>query len=97
LQEYGYSLVLYALHFSFQPSNQAWIVYLTAERYCDRFIILDKGKVVAFGNLEELREQTGLKEYGYSLVLYALHFSFQPSNQAWIVYLMDPNQEMVHQ
>jgi ABC-type multidrug transport system ATPase subunit len=49
LQEYGYSLVLYALHFSFQPSNQA-------------FIILDKGKVVAFGNLEELREQTGLKD-----------------------------------
>ena len=34
----------------------------TAERYCDRFIILDKGEIVAFGNLEELREQTGLKD-----------------------------------
>ena len=32
----------------------------TAERYCDRFI--DKGEIVAFGNLEELREQTGLKD-----------------------------------
>ena len=37
-------------------------ILATAERYCDRFIILDKGKVVAFGNLEELREQTGLKD-----------------------------------
>ena len=36
-------------------------ILATAERYCDRFIILDKGKVVAFGNLEELREQTVLK------------------------------------
>ena len=36
-------------------------ILATAERYCDRFIILDHGKVVAFGNLEELREQTGLK------------------------------------
>ncbi|MCD9066533.1 ABC transporter ATP-binding protein [Staphylococcus pasteuri] len=38
-------------------------ILATAERYCDRFIILDKGEVVAFGNLEELREQTGLKEH----------------------------------
>ena len=35
-------------------------ILATAERYCDRFIILDQGKVVAFGNLDELREQTGL-------------------------------------
>ena len=35
-------------------------ILATAERYCDRFIILDKGKIVAFGNLDELREQTGL-------------------------------------
>ena len=35
---------------------------LATAGYCDRFIILDHGKVVAFGNLEELREQTGLKE-----------------------------------
>lgn len=37
-------------------------ILATAERYCDRFIILDKGEIVAFGNLEELREQTGLKD-----------------------------------
>ncbi|MCG2326024.1 ABC transporter ATP-binding protein [Staphylococcus epidermidis] len=37
-------------------------ILATAERYCDRFIILDKGVIVAFGNLEELREQTGLKD-----------------------------------
>ncbi|MCD8922020.1 ABC transporter ATP-binding protein EcsA [Staphylococcus epidermidis] len=37
-------------------------ILATAERYCDRFIILDKGEIVAFGNLEELWEQTGLKD-----------------------------------
>ena len=37
-------------------------ILATAERYCDRFIILDKGEIVAFGNLEELREPTGLKD-----------------------------------
>ena len=30
-------------------------ILATAERYCDRFIILDKGEIVAFGNLEELK------------------------------------------
>lgn len=38
-------------------------ILATAERYCDRFIILDKGEVVAFGNLEELRTQTGLNHH----------------------------------
>ena len=37
-------------------------ILATAERYCDWFIIFDKGEIVAFGNLEELREQTGLKD-----------------------------------
>ncbi|WP_294683549.1 ABC transporter ATP-binding protein EcsA [uncultured Gemella sp.] len=37
-------------------------ILATAERYCDRFIILEKGEIVAFGNLDELREQTGLKD-----------------------------------
>ena len=37
-------------------------ILATAERYCDRFIILDKGEIVAFGNLDELREQKGLKD-----------------------------------
>ena len=37
-------------------------ILATAERYCDRFIILDKGEIVAFGNLDEVREQTGLKD-----------------------------------
>lgn len=32
----------------------------TAERYCDRFIILHHGKLIAMGNLDELRKQTGL-------------------------------------
>ena len=34
-------------------------ILATAERYCDRFIILDEGEVVAFGDLEALRQQTG--------------------------------------
>ncbi len=32
-------------------------ILATAERYCDRFIILDKGEIVAFGNLDELRNK----------------------------------------
>ncbi|EKU46572.1 ABC transporter ATP-binding protein EcsA [Staphylococcus massiliensis] len=32
----------------------------TAERYCDRFIILDKGQIVAFGDLESLQQQTNM-------------------------------------
>lgn len=35
-------------------------ILATAERYCDRFIILHQGRLVAMGNLEELREKTGL-------------------------------------
>lgn len=35
-------------------------ILATAEKYCDRFIILDKGKVVAVGDLDTLRKQTGL-------------------------------------
>ncbi|MDU2912340.1 MAG: ABC transporter ATP-binding protein [Staphylococcus warneri] len=38
-------------------------ILATAERYCDRFIILDKGEVVAFGNSDELRAQTGLNHH----------------------------------
>ncbi|WP_026866585.1 ABC transporter ATP-binding protein [Jeotgalicoccus marinus] len=32
----------------------------TAERYCDRYIIIDKGRKIADGNLEELRALTHL-------------------------------------
>ncbi|KIX91402.1 multidrug ABC transporter ATP-binding protein [Staphylococcus microti] len=32
-------------------------ILATAERYCDRFIILDQGEVVALGDLEALRQQ----------------------------------------
>lgn len=35
-------------------------ILATAERYCDRFIILDEGEVVAFGDLEALRQQNWL-------------------------------------
>lgn len=35
-------------------------ILATAEKYCDRFLIMDKGRIVAFGNIDELREQTGL-------------------------------------
>ncbi|WP_281185959.1 ABC transporter ATP-binding protein EcsA [Staphylococcus schleiferi] len=33
-------------------------ILATAERYCDRFIILDHGEIVAMGDLDELRQQT---------------------------------------
>ncbi|WP_436862610.1 ABC transporter ATP-binding protein EcsA [Staphylococcus caeli] len=35
-------------------------ILATAERYCDRFLIMDEGEVVAFGDLEALQAQTGL-------------------------------------
>ncbi|MGY3480595.1 MULTISPECIES: ABC transporter ATP-binding protein EcsA [Staphylococcus] len=35
-------------------------ILATAEKYCDRFLIMGKGQIVAFGNIDELREQTGL-------------------------------------
>jgi ABC-2 type transport system ATP-binding protein len=37
-------------------------ILATAEKYCDRFIILDKGKIVAVGDLDTLRMQTGLHD-----------------------------------
>lgn len=37
-------------------------ILATAERYCDRFIILHKGKLIAMGDLQELRAQTGLTD-----------------------------------
>jgi ABC-2 type transport system ATP-binding protein len=37
-------------------------ILATAEKYCDRFIILDKGKIVAVGDLDTLRKQTGLHD-----------------------------------
>ncbi|AVQ33340.1 ABC transporter ATP-binding protein [Staphylococcus muscae] len=32
-------------------------ILATAERYCDRFIILDKGEIIGVGDLETLRQQ----------------------------------------
>ncbi|MFO3688521.1 ABC transporter ATP-binding protein EcsA [Staphylococcus felis] len=37
-------------------------ILATAEKYCDRFMIIDNGEIVAFGNLDELREQTNMQE-----------------------------------
>ncbi|UEX90866.1 ABC transporter ATP-binding protein EcsA [Staphylococcus ratti] len=35
-------------------------ILATAERYCDRFIILDQGEIVAMGDLDALRAQTNM-------------------------------------
>lgn len=37
-------------------------ILATAERYCDRYIIIDQGRKIADGTLDELREQTELRE-----------------------------------
>lgn len=37
-------------------------ILATAERYCDRFVILHEGKVRAQGTLKELREQFAMKD-----------------------------------
>ena len=36
-------------------------IIATAERYCDRFIILDHGEIVAMCDLDELRQQTEMQ------------------------------------
>lgn len=36
-------------------------ILATAERYCDRFIILHEGKIRAQGTLEELRNEFGMR------------------------------------
>lgn len=38
-------------------------ILATAERYCDRFIILDQGQIVAMGDLDELRQQTQMPNH----------------------------------
>ena len=37
-------------------------ILATAERYCDRYIIIDQGRKIADGTLDELRTATGLHE-----------------------------------
>lgn len=37
-------------------------ILATAERYCDRYIIIDQGRKIADGTLTELRELTGIRE-----------------------------------
>ncbi len=37
-------------------------ILATAEKYCDRFMMIDNGEIVAFGNLDELRKQTNMQE-----------------------------------
>jgi len=38
-------------------------ILATAEKYCDRFIIIHKGEIKLQGTLEELRQQTGLARH----------------------------------
>ena len=38
-------------------------ILATAEKYCDRFIILDQGQIVAMGDLDELRQQTQMPNH----------------------------------
>lgn len=44
----------------------------TIENYCDRFIVLHHGRVVAQGTLEELREQTMLRHDSLENIFYQL-------------------------
>ena len=37
-------------------------IFWLQPKVLNRFIILDKGEIVAFGNLDELRNKTGLKD-----------------------------------
>jgi ABC-2 type transport system ATP-binding protein len=34
----------------------------TIEKYCDRFIVLHKGRSIAYGTLEDIKEQTGIQQ-----------------------------------
>jgi ABC-2 type transport system ATP-binding protein len=37
-------------------------ILATAEKYCDRFVILHNGEIKAKGTMEELRKQFNLKD-----------------------------------
>ncbi len=43
-----------------------------AQKICDRFLLLNEGRVVALGSLDELRAQAGLREGGLEEVFLAL-------------------------
>lgn len=45
---------------------------IDAERVCDRFVLLNNGKCVAQGTMDELRDQTGLAQAGLEEVFLAL-------------------------
>ncbi len=34
----------------------------TIEKYCDRFIVLHKGRTIAYGTLEDIKEQAGIQQ-----------------------------------
>lgn len=44
----------------------------TIENYCDRFIVLHKGKVIIQGTLEQIREQTGQQNVPLEQIFYDL-------------------------
>lgn len=44
----------------------------TVEMYCDRFLIVHQGKLVAQGNLEDIREQVGLRGATLEQLFYTL-------------------------
>lgn len=37
-------------------------ILATAERYCDRYVIIDDGRIVASGTLEDLRKHAGIED-----------------------------------
>ncbi|OZM58154.1 multidrug ABC transporter ATP-binding protein [Lottiidibacillus patelloidae] len=47
-------------------------ILATAERYCDRFIVLHNGKVKAYGTLEELQKKMNMKDANLDDIYFSL-------------------------
>ena len=55
----------------------------TAEKFCDRFIVLHEGRLIADGTIDELREQFDLPNQSLDEIY--LHLTKVGGASAWVI------------